>query len=61
MRNLVLLMWLFGASPALAATLGDPTFNGMVKVVHCFLDSRTFCSGNYLHQYRHVGDQQYLD
>ncbi|MBR0838702.1 hypothetical protein JQ607_00665 [Bradyrhizobium liaoningense] len=47
MRNWILLFWLFGASPAFAAAQGDPTFNGMVKVIHCFLNARTFCSGNY--------------
>lgn len=47
MKSWILLFWFFGASPALAAAQGDPTFNGMAKVIHCFLNSRTFCSGNY--------------
>lgn len=47
MRNWILLFWLFGSSPTFAAAQGDPTFNGMVKVLHCFVNSRTFCSGNY--------------
>lgn len=45
MKRLASLLLIFCTSPALA--MDDPTFNGMVKLLHCSIAHRAVCSGDY--------------